>query len=111
MALLEKIAGIHDPGTGMGSKISPSWFWATFKEIIRGEITPAQAATFWNNKMGLGWDSTDDTDLTWLIDQYNSTSTNKEVWLADFLAILQAIEAEAPGYLTDADLKARIQRI
>ena len=111
MALLEKISGIHELGTEMSSKISPTQFWATFKEVVNEEITPTQAATFWSNKLGTGWDASDDTDLTWLLNEYNNTTTNKEIWLSNLLAIMVAIELEAPGYITDAEIKARIQRI
>jgi len=112
MALLEKIAGTPD-ATGTHCKIPPFHFYCTVREIAAGEITQQQAATYWGNRMGGDWEASDTTDLSWLMTEYDNAGnqTQKEVWLAGLFAILGAVELRAPGYTTDADIKARIQRL
>lgn len=110
MALLEKMSGAVDDN-GVNCKIPPFHFYCTLREIIAGEINQNQAATFWDGRMGGQWDTSDTTDLAWLISEHDNTSTNKEIWLAGLFAIIGAVELDAPGYVTNADIKSRIQRL
>jgi len=112
MALLEKLAGTPD-ATGVHCKIPPFHFYCSIREIAAGEITQQQVAAYWDNRMGGDWEASDTTDLAWLMDQYTAAgnATQREVWLAGLFAILGAVELRAPGYTTDADIKARIQRL
>ena len=112
MALLEKLAGAPD-ASGVHCKIPPFHFYCTIREIAAGEITETQAANYWNGEMGGDWETSDTSDLTWLMNQYDSAgnASQKELWLAGLFGILGAVELRAPGYVTDADIKARIQRL
>ena len=112
MALLEKLAGAPD-ASGTHCKIPPVHFWATVGEIAQGEITETQAGNYWDGEMGGAWESSDTTDLAWLMNEYDTAgnAAQKQTWFLGLLPILLAVELKAPGYTTDSDIKARIQRL
>ena len=110
MALLEKLAGAPD-ASGVHCKIPPFHFWCSLKEIAAGRVTQNDVATYWDGKMGGDWEASDTSDLSFLVSEYLSAGNDaaKQVWMLNLFGVMGLVELRAPGYTTDAQIKAIIQ--
>ena len=98
MSLLDRLIGIEEP------TISVHSFWAGMVELSLGEITAAQLKTYFDLA------GQDATDLDWLIGKYQA-SANKERFLELMHVIFLLAGMDTPGYTTNAEIVARINRI
>ncbi len=105
LGLINRLAGIGTAETN--EKMSVGAFWAHLVELANGEKTQADIISFFSLDAG------EQTELTWLIGQYNSQpdAAAKERFLQMLLVIFYLAEANAPGYVTQPDLVARIGAI
>ena len=105
MALVDRLAGI---GTGeTNQKLAVNTFHAMLVELALGEFTKQQIVDYWS------LDAAEETELDWVITQYNA-QPNAEA-KSKFVQLMREIfilaEAQVAGYTTNADLTARINRI
>jgi len=98
MALIDRLTGAAEP------KIPVHQFWAGMVELSHGEITVAQFKTYFN----LTGD--DATDFNWLVAKYQA-SANKAEFVELMHAIFMLSEMDTPGYTSESDITARINRI
>lgn len=101
MALIDRITGKDFTS---GAKISPHAFYGMMREFARGEID--RQFIIDNLLITVG----DETDLDWLIGQYQAqpTATAEELWLQGMWALLLMTEIGFPGYTTQAEVVAKI---
>ena len=110
MALLEKLAGAPD-ANGEHCKIPPFHFWCSLREIAAGRVTQNDVATYWDGEMGGSWEASDTSDLAFLVSEYQAAgnASQKEIWMQNLFGVMGLVELKAPGYTTDAQIKAIIQ--
>jgi len=108
MALIDRLSGIGiDPdGAGPGT-IASATFAALLMELVNGEVTKAQIVSY------LVLDASEETELDWLIGKYNAqpTAEGKKAFLDFMRPLFNLAEAKVPGYTTNADITARINRL
>lgn len=111
MALVEKLAKL--PPNDESGYFEVAYLIAQFFELARGQITRAELEAYWNNRPDTSWDTSDGTDLDWLIGQYNAqgTAEAKAQWLNALDEVLILTEARMAGYETRAEIVAKIQNI
>lgn len=101
MALLERLAGIS------GEKLPVNQFHAALHELVYGEVTQQNIIDFFSLDAG------EQTELQFIIDRYNAQATQAEK--DEYVRIIRSLfclaEWQVPGYTTNAELVARINRI
>ena len=105
MALVDRLAGIGDPETGR--KLSVNAFHAMLVELALGEFTQQDIIDYWELDAG------EQTELAWIITQYNAQpdADSKERFIQLMREIFILAESGVSGYTTNIDLVARINRI
>ncbi len=98
MSLVDRLAGIEQP------KLPVHGFWAALVEFSQSEINKAGIVTKFDLSAG------EQTELDWLITRYQA-STNKTKFERLMHVIFILAEERTTGYITNADLVARINRI
>lgn len=108
MGLLNRLVGIDiDPEDESQSKLSVGAFWAHLYELAKGKRTRQNIIDYFQ------LNASEVTELDWLIGRYNAqpNATAK----ADFVELINVIfymaESRVPGYITNADIQARINAI
>lgn len=104
MALIDRLAGI---GTGeTGGKLSVNAFHASLFEMAQGEVTRAQIVSYF------GLDTAEEVELDWIIGKYNAqpNAAAKEKFIELIRVLFILAEEQAPGYTTNADIVARVNR-
>ena len=101
MALLDKLIG--QPGD-VGVKLPAHQFYAALIEWASGETDEATITSFFN------LDASDVTDLNWLKGKFDA-SANKREFAERLHGIIMLAEIGFPGYQTQTDLTAIINRI
>lgn len=98
MALLDRVTGYS------GDKISPHALYGMMRELARGVIDKQYMID------NLDLDAGDETDLDWLIAQYQSrpTAEAKELFLQGLWGIILISEIGFPGYENQAEVVAKI---
>lgn len=102
MGLVAKLGHFEDPETG--ESYSVLTFGAALSELARGGLTKAQIVTHF------GMDTDTESDLDWLITQYNAvpTAEGKAQFVTFIRLIFLLAESQFPGYTTEQDLVAKI---
>lgn len=100
MSLVNKLAGLNDE-----PKLPVHYFYAALTELAAGEFTRAQIITMF------GIEVSEEAELDAIIDGYtNATVARKQEYLEFIHRMFMLAEANAPGYITKADLDARLTR-
>lgn len=108
MALVDRLSGIglnpDAPGPG---KLPVATFVASLVELANGQMTKAAIVSYFELDAG------DESDLNWLIAQYNSRTTAeaRDKFLQMLTHLFALAERRVPGYDTTAALAARIQTV
>lgn len=108
MALLNRLAGIPEPGYEENPrKLAVSTFWSCLYELAQGKLTQQQIVNYF------ALDAGEQAELTWLIGRYNAqpNATAKSRFVELMHVIFMLAEAHVPGYTTNADIEARINAI
>lgn len=98
MSLLNRLIGTEEP------KIAVHQFWAAMEETANGEMTVQEIKDY------LQMSEEDSDEFDWLIGKYQA-STDKPRFLYLMHVLYVLAEIEAPGYGTQSELQARINRI
>jgi len=102
MALIERLAGIGLP-EGEG-KLAVNTFHAAMYELAAGQVTKAQIVAYFE------LDATEESELQWIIDQYNAqpNAAAKEKYIELLRVCFIMAESQVPGYTTNGDIAARL---
>jgi len=102
--LVDRLGGYGDETL---DRLNPQAFTAALAELAHGEITKAQVVAFYN------MNAEEEAQLDWLITRYNAQPTAEDK--AKFIELLSYImwmaRDDFPGYNSNAELAARINRI
>lgn len=105
LGLINRLAGIGTANTN--EKLSVGAFWAHLHELARGFKTQQNIIDYF------GLDANEQTELTWLINKYQTQpdAASKAEFLLLMLVIFFMAESKAPGYTTNQDIVDRINAI
>jgi len=102
--LIDRLGGYGDETL---ERLNPQAFTAALAELAQGEITKQSIIDFYNLAASA------ENQLNWLITKYNAQPTAEDK--SKFIVVLQHIMWMArdnfPGYNSNAELAARIDRI
>jgi hypothetical protein len=100
MSLIDKLAGIDRP-----NKLAVHTFYAALAEFAAGEVTRAQIVSYFNLS------AEDETELDFLIAAYTNAPNNRKQEFLEFIhRLFMLAEERTPGYQTNAEITARINR-
>jgi len=102
--LIDRLGGYGDETL---DRVNPQAFTAALAELAQGEITKQELVSFYN--MG----SAEESQLDWLISRYNAqpTAEDKTKFIELLSYVMWMARDNFPGYNTNAELAARIDRI
>ena len=108
MSLIDRLGGIApSPVPEDFKKLSLDAFWACMYEVAQGQATKAQLVNYFE------LDAAEETELNWIIDRYNAQPNASAK--AKFIELLRVLfilaESKVPGYVTNAQLTARINAV
>ena len=102
--LVDRLGGFGDETL---ERLNPQAFVSCLVELAQGEITKAQIVAFHQ------LDASAETQLDWLVTQYNAqaNATAKSAFLVQLAHIMWLARDNFPGYNSNAEIAARINRI
>ena len=109
MGLFNRLADI--PETGQlpeeTAKIARDVFCASVVEVLRGNVTAAQVASYF----GFSTDDSTEWDQLYALVDAKIGAAEKEAFISEMWWVLSLVEDGVPGYTTAAQLYTRLQQI
>ena len=106
MGLVNRLAGIPEPGQTPEEvrKLEVNTFHASMYELAAGQVTKAQIVSYF------GLDAAEQSELDWIISQYNAqpNAAAREKYVELLRVCFIMAEAQVPGYTTNAQLALRL---
>lgn len=101
MALVNRLAGIEGEEE---NKLGVATFHGCLYELAGGYVTLQQVIDYFDLDAG------EQSELTWLITQYNAnpTAEAKSQWLERLRIVFYLAETQVPGYSSNVDLVAKL---